>query len=85
MLDKITFLAIFFVFLARKIFFLRVFFFFSTSFMIPPANKINVVNRLTFKRNKRVGTVIYEMWRLHAAPWGIIGTTRRQVYIDAPV
>ncbi len=47
----------------------------------------NGVNRLTFKGNNRVGTVIYEMWRLNGdtAPWGIIGTTRRQVYIDTPV
>ena len=27
------------------------------------------------------------MWRLNGdtAPWGIIGTTRRQLYIDTPV
>lgn len=47
----------------------------------------NGVNRLTFNGNNKLGTVVYEMWRLNGdtAPWGIIGTTRRQAYYDTPV
>jgi fibronectin type 3 domain-containing protein len=47
----------------------------------------NGVNRLVWNGNNKTGSVIYEIWRLQGdtEPFRLLGTTRKQVYIDTPV
>jgi hypothetical protein len=47
----------------------------------------NGVNTLEFEGNNKSGDVTYEIWRRQGdeGAWGIIGTTRKQVYEDKPV
>jgi hypothetical protein len=47
----------------------------------------NGVNSLAFKGNNKSGSVVYEIWRRHGdeGPWGIIATTKKQVFADTPV
>lgn len=49
----------------------------------------NGVNRLVWKGNNKPGNVVYEVWRRYSdsdtIPYVIIGTTRRQVFVDTPV
>ncbi len=47
----------------------------------------NGVNKLSFKGNNRVGSVVYEIWRRHGdtAQWALHATTKKQMFTDAPV
>lgn len=51
------------------------------------AGTSNGVTRLQFNGNNKIGSVTYEMWRRHGdeGEWGVLGITKRQIYIDSPV
>lgn len=47
----------------------------------------NGVNKVKFKGNNRLNSVVYEIWRRHGdtAGWALHATTKKQSFIDAPV